>query len=210
MNIQSLHQATAANDCRALKRLIKSGADVDTPNEEGNTPLQVAMLEGSFEAASLLLAAGADPNVEDEFCMQPLHHQCHSLRFIDLLLAHGAYPDPYCCNGNTPLLRAAAYGDTDCVGRLLDAGADTHQVANDGWTVAHWAVSGEHFGNPDAPQALQALLDWGAAWDVSNKDGETPLELAQRWSGRCKRSIAILKQHIAKQAPPKKRRKKVR
>jgi ankyrin repeat protein len=64
-------------------------------------------------------------------------------------------------DGATPLLIAARDGCARCVDALLHAGAELSAVLSDGSTVLHAAACN------DAPQALQLLLERGAAAAVS-------------------------------------------
>lgn len=58
--------AAAAGDGRValLQRLLAQGADPDTRDPDGATPLYLAAVQGENRCAELLLAAGASPNAE--------------------------------------------------------------------------------------------------------------------------------------------------
>lgn len=75
--------------------------------------------------------------------------------------------------GRTPLMSAAATGQTEAVRVLLGVGANVDARRQDGTTAACWAARGGH------ADTLQVLLDHGA--DVSSHDdvdGSTPLHFA--------------------------------
>jgi RNA polymerase sigma factor (sigma-70 family) len=57
--------AALFNRPRALSRLIEAGADVNIVSAAGNTPLHVAAMRGYADVVRRLLAAGADPTIED-------------------------------------------------------------------------------------------------------------------------------------------------
>jgi ankyrin repeat protein len=57
--------AAAANDVGRLEQLLSDGADVNARNSGGLTPLHAAALMGHLEAATFLLAHGADPTARD-------------------------------------------------------------------------------------------------------------------------------------------------
>ncbi|KAF7239229.1 Fibronectin type 3 and ankyrin repeat domains protein 1 [Varanus komodoensis] len=47
--------------------LIDAGADVNTKDKDGKTPLMVAALNNQEELVTLLLERGADPDIKNEF-----------------------------------------------------------------------------------------------------------------------------------------------
>lgn len=55
------------------EELLKFGADVNSENEFGRTPLHLAAYGCKLEAALLLLMHGADPNKQDSKGDTPLH-----------------------------------------------------------------------------------------------------------------------------------------
>ncbi|MFD7875261.1 ankyrin repeat domain-containing protein [Streptomyces sp. NPDC059766] len=59
-----LHFAADEQDAAAVGSLLAAGADVDVPDEEGNTPLWQAVFtyRGDGAVLSLLVEAGADPD----------------------------------------------------------------------------------------------------------------------------------------------------
>lgn len=63
-----LHWAVLAHHTKAVKTLLEGGADVNAVDRFGYTPLMYAATIdfGDAEAASMLLAAGADPRIKDK------------------------------------------------------------------------------------------------------------------------------------------------
>ena len=81
-------------------------AQLEKKDSQGRTPLAAAAFKLSSGAAKLLLAAGADPNVEDAKGDRPLHLACRrsgikaeakALKTVEALLEGGA--DPLAANG---------------------------------------------------------------------------------------------------------------
>lgn len=68
----SLHQAIEANDYRLLRRLLRSGADVNGRDAKGDTPLHLAVKRNYVEAVAILLAAGADTAATNREGLTPL------------------------------------------------------------------------------------------------------------------------------------------
>lgn len=52
--------------------LIKTGADLDKVDAEGDTPLLLAIRKGSLPMAKNFVSLGADPNAGGTPCMTPL------------------------------------------------------------------------------------------------------------------------------------------
>ena len=80
--------------------------------------------------AEVLLKAGADPDIQREWCGTPiLHHSIRSAepKVFDLLLRHGADPRKTDCDGKTALHYSANWGQTNIAKRLLAAGLDPNE-----------------------------------------------------------------------------------
>jgi ankyrin repeat protein len=79
-----------------LDFLIKQGCDFNKGDDEGLTPLHAAALDNNYIAAEILLFAGAQVDIEDNFGNTPLFRAVYSyqddLSIISLLLQYGANP----------------------------------------------------------------------------------------------------------------------
>ncbi|KAF7503672.1 hypothetical protein GJ744_003401 [Endocarpon pusillum] len=73
---------------------------------------------------------------------------------------------------DTPLIWASEMGSTECVKRLLAAGADPNAFEIDGWSALHWAARNGH------PDVATLLLAYGASLDHRDGRGHTPLHWA--------------------------------
>jgi len=75
-----------------LRILLELGADPNTGDVFGTTPLHDASLKDATTVARLLIDAWADMNVRDQFGNTPLHLACGcgSRGMVELLLARGA------------------------------------------------------------------------------------------------------------------------
>ncbi|PWT83835.1 MAG: hypothetical protein C5B57_06135 [Blastocatellia bacterium] len=161
----------------------------------------------SLDAVKLLLEWGADPNqvyskkipprqAQGDIIVPPgatpLYRAIKStdLTAIRLLIDKGANPSIATKDGSTPLMVAAGLGarrggDEDVVekaGRadpvdaarlFVEAGADVNAVNDAGNTAMHNAAQ------TGANRMVEFLAHHGARFDVKNKQGKTPLDVAR-------------------------------
>lgn len=155
---------------------IEEGFDVNSADYDRRTALHLAAVKGFDECIALLLAAGADPNVEDAFQGTPLWEACKHRHesTIKLLVKHGAQLGKTASHAS--LLCQCVYdGDLDLLKCLLLAGCNVNAGDYDARTALH--ISAAEGNLP----AVRLLLEVGRA-DVGVRDrwNNTPLMEAQR------------------------------
>jgi uncharacterized protein len=115
------------------KRNPRPGVD-----EYGRTPLHYAAADGKVEEVIRLLAAGANPNAQDDNGWSPLHFaaQAVSPGATEALLAAGAQTELKDSFGNTALSTAVfeSRGNGSVIQLLRRAGADPHAANSSGVT----------------------------------------------------------------------------
>lgn len=125
---------------RVTELLARDPLLAQTNSRDGFSGLGLAVFFGHVEIARLMVEAGADVNRPSDNAIRvaPLHSAVESGRaeLLDLLLSHGAKPDPVEFLEATPLHSAAARGSREMVEKLLAAGADRHRKTKDGKTAA--------------------------------------------------------------------------
>jgi uncharacterized protein len=201
-----LHACSASNNVKGIKALISSGADLEERSREKAKPsrnglvtaLHVAASHSNIEAAKLLLEAGADANARTQLPKPnggatPLFFAECSPKLVSLLLEAGAdvtlkvaVDEEHGSGLNfetvlgyyTSVIDARA----EVVKMFLDAGADPNgKDTLFGYTPLHNVAL--LYGNDDEVVKLgKLLLEYGADPLLTNKDGETPLELAKELS----------------------------
>jgi ankyrin repeat protein len=166
-NQTPLTEAVLLWDTGRVRRALAGGADVNATNGAGFTALMLAAMKAQDQTVDILLAEGADPNLE------ALPHGWTALRqaassgnpkIIKSLLKAGARLDAKDRNGWTPIVIAAMAAKAENVKALSDAGA---QLKMD-------LVFASALGQLDQVKTLSGATDINA----KNDTGRTPLVAA--------------------------------
>jgi len=123
---------------REAQELLARGADVNTTNKEGYTPLHLSAAKGKTKITKFLLEHGADPHVQSIDELNPMH--CAAAKgnpeILQLLLDHGANIDIAIDFGQlTPLHFAAFYRHKTAVKLLVQQGANIKAPSASGRTA---------------------------------------------------------------------------
>ncbi len=169
-----LYEAAADGNIALVKSLIAGGADVNTPNIWGWTPLYVAVVIGNGDIVNLLIAKGANVDAPNNQGETPLRLAIGKGRrnIVKLLIENGADFRTADKNGVTPLHTTAEQGDIDTATLLIDNGADVNAKDKWIWTPLHYACWKNH------KDMAEFLITKGADINTKNEDGQTPLLLA--------------------------------
>ncbi|MEM3369879.1 MAG: ankyrin repeat domain-containing protein [Candidatus Micrarchaeia archaeon] len=127
---------------RIAKELIKAGADINSEDNDGWTPLMFACKYGEEQLVKLFLKAGADPNHRSKAGTTPLsiaavNNQIGVIRF---LIEAGADPNITSSTGKTPLIKATEKGYLEAVRTLIENGADLDIRDEEGNTALSYAI----------------------------------------------------------------------
>ena len=162
-----LHWAALRGDSRAIARLLACGAEPNTKDMDGNTPLQHAV-PSDIASVELLLMAKADVNNTNKWGRTPMHYispftTSSVQRMIDL----GADIDCSDHNGSTPLHKACHDGNIRVVEKLLSCGADINAQTKEGNCSIHTAIMNDHnrtlsilTSNPHVDYKVKNHSDW--------------------------------------------------
>jgi len=177
---EGLHRAAWQGDLPKVKALIGSGANLDVRDARGRTPLHVATHARQREAVKLLAKAGAnlDALEDDRYDAVTVASVADDPSTLALLLSLGANPGQVTSRyDGTALIAAAHLGHDEVVRKLIAAGAPIDHVNNLHWTaVIEAIVLGD--GGPRHQRTLAALIDAGANLKLTDRQGNTPLQLA--------------------------------
>ena len=178
----ALFAAVEANDVATVKARLDAGVDPNQPrgNEDGRTPLILAIEQGYYDCMRLLLDGGANAHFYEEGYRSPLRVALHKqdAAAVKILLEYGADPfydaatkraDGTEYNVCMTDLQVAAEGDPAIAQMVKDA---SHK-----FEICHLLKKTKAAEPNDIP-AITALLDKGCPVDAQNYDGRTALMYA--------------------------------
>ena len=176
-----LHAAAQRGDVAQIQRLGTTSAVVNTTDSYGRTPLHVSTFAKQREAIRALVKAGADLNKleNDRYDAVTIASVADDEETLRVLLQLGASAKLTTSRWDgTALIAAAHLGHDGVVRQLIQAGAPLDHVNNLHWTAAIEAVV---LGNGGARHqaSLKALIDAGANLKLTDRQGQTPLQLAR-------------------------------
>ncbi|PVV14328.1 MAG: hypothetical protein B6D72_04155 [gamma proteobacterium symbiont of Ctena orbiculata] len=138
-----LHNVVQEENRTALKQAIASAESLDARDPNGWTALMYATKAGKSDAVSLLLTAGASPDIGDRLGRTPLNMAVSVPKKVSqLLIQAGADINQRNAGGATALMLAAGNGRQDLVSLLLDAGARLDLKDYQGNSVVDWSRRG--------------------------------------------------------------------
>lgn len=179
-----------------LRDIISIGGNVDSPLDDGYTPLMRACTMNSLESAKLLVYAGANVNKRgvDNSTAIIIASRFGSTEIVKFLLDKGAdigmsthtgsnsellnpikrlfRRETNVNDGYTALMMACFNGHVETSSVLLDGGADINDIGPLGNTSLHASIINNR------TDIIQLLVKRGANVNISNVDGHTPIMLA--------------------------------
>lgn len=175
--MSELHTAAKNGDLKLVQSLIEEGADVNSTNVYGTTPLILASWEGHVEIVKLLLEKGANVNSADNVRSTPIHKASEKghIEVAKLLIKEGADINQatnhrFCF---TPIHMASGKGHVEVVNLLVEKGADVNQDSKFGFTPLFEASLDNHI------DVVRFLIEKGADVNhVISANGHSALYVA--------------------------------
>lgn len=130
---ERLRKAAENGDLAGVRSALQSGANVNSRDAEGMTPLMYGVAGGSDEVVSALLAAGANVDAQSDkgYTAAAFAVVGNKPAMVKKILARGG--DPNLTISGVPLLIFAALkGFTECGQALINAGADVNFKMSNG------------------------------------------------------------------------------
>ncbi len=155
-----------------IEKLIQGGADPNSCDENGKTPLMAAAENGNENALETLLLYGADVNCLDNAKWSALMRAAFwgKLKCIKILLENGADINAIDDGGRSPLLEAIDNSLVEVIDLLLENGADIYIKDNEGMNGLDLASI-----NNDM-EVIQLLKSKGYAFEDENNENESDEE----------------------------------
>lgn len=173
-----LFDGAARGDLSEIKQALASGANIDAPNDKGDTALILASNANQPQAADLLLDQGARVDIAgfagrtatmglaEAGALEPLNHLLTLHPDVSLSAQDRA--------GQTALILAAWLGHAPCVGLLVRHGAPVNETNR--WNQsALIAAAIQSSVNP----ALILAAARGVDLEIVDSDGNTALDVAE-------------------------------
>lgn len=172
---------------RCTRKLLSYGADVNTVDADGDSPLMLAAANDHYLVAKLLVAIGAKINHTSDRGRTALHAAVWNQRreLVKLLINFGADVGIQELYGETAVMLCARRGFADILRILLRVGCDIGVKSDEQDTALHYAARYNH---PDCVEQL--LTHDRASVDAKNMWGYTPLMLAILYS--CDMTVNLL------------------
>jgi ankyrin repeat protein len=176
-----LFAAAAKGDAAAIARLASAGEKVNAKDGRGRTPLHVAAFMKQRDAMKALVDAGAEPNAldADRYDAVTIAAVADDPATMGAALELGNRATNVTSRyDGTALIAAAHLGHVEVVRMLIKAGAPLDHVNNLGWTaLIESIVLGD--GGTRHTATLAALVEAGANVDIADRQGLSPLHLAE-------------------------------
>ena len=164
-------EAAATGNIETVKQHLAAGWDVDAEDNYKTTPLQFAAQGGHKKIVELLIAEGADVNVNEDG-NSPLHIAANR-EIAELLITNGADVNAKKGFGSTPLHSALFVKRKEIAKLLIAEGADVNAKSEEGTTPLHLAATSGH------NEIAELLIAKGADVNANKVYGETPLDSAR-------------------------------
>ena len=139
----TLHHACWDEQGEVVKVLLqKEKESVNKLNDEGESPLMLAVKRSNLVITELLLDAGAMADCADLKGVMPLHIAAGNgdLFVAKALIGAGAGINVRTVEGRTPLILAAKRGRNDLTAMLIETGADVNAVDNQQHSALYYAT----------------------------------------------------------------------
>jgi ankyrin repeat protein len=185
-----IFEASKQGYIEIVKELIENKlVDINSQNKDGDSALNLSIINAHFEIVKYLLYSGANPNIKDNDKVSPLMAACMSyenindyLQIIKLLLKYNVDINAQDIEGNTALFHALMCSNKiEIVDLLLKAGADPNIKNNDGDNalILLFSSNGDILKRMLRTKRVKLLLENGVDYNIKTKESvHTALTIA--------------------------------
>ncbi|CAJ0592538.1 unnamed protein product [Cylicocyclus nassatus] len=166
----ALLEATGRADAAEVERLLREGANPNSHNEDGLTPLHQCAIDDNQQIMLLLLSHGADVNAQDTEQWTPLHAAacCAHINVVKILIANGANLLAVNADGNMPYDICDDETTLDAIESEMAARGITQAYIDDQRGAPEKAMLDD----------MKSLHQQGYPLDARQPDGSTYLHIA--------------------------------
>ncbi|KAL8769315.1 MAG: hypothetical protein Q9209_004697 [Squamulea sp. 1 TL-2023] len=182
VNAMPIHLAAQTGNIATVQALIRAGADVNSVVRQTQmTSIHYAAeYQSNSDQIHGLISLGAVINGKDYLSWTPLHWASWRghLSSLEALLENGADVNARTLDGNASIMLAVANNSYECVGKLIEAGADCSIVRDSQWNILHCAAIG---GSVDTVRSLAVanLLDVDIQYLRTKDTGQTVADMLE-------------------------------
>jgi uncharacterized protein len=177
---EALGYVAADGHLDLVEKFLDTGkVEINKPNDNGNTPLLLALKGGKAITISKLIDAKANVNWFNKAGRNALMITTSnpSIEIIRLFIGSGVKVNATDLDGKTALMCLASYrcpNTANVAEMLIDAKANVNAQDVDGWTTLMYAARD---GNPEI---AEILIKAGANLSLKTKDGRTAQAIAEQ------------------------------
>ncbi|MDQ3156250.1 MAG: ankyrin repeat domain-containing protein [Actinomycetota bacterium] len=177
---RDLLRAAEKGDADAAALALRAGADLESRNDQRQTPLLLAAANDRYAVARLLVDLGADPDALDARHDTPwlVTGVTGSVAMLETLLP--AHPDLTIKNryGGLSPIPAGERGHADYIRRVVSTDVNLNHVNDLGWTaLLETVILGD--GSKPYQDIVETLVRAGVDTSIKDKNGRTALDHAK-------------------------------
>ncbi|XP_041379594.1 serine/threonine-protein phosphatase 6 regulatory ankyrin repeat subunit C-like, partial [Gigantopelta aegis] len=173
---KKLLTAAENGNLEEVRLALSEGANIDTQDKDGGTPLHFASQRGHVDTIRYLISQGADTTIKNKRGHTPMDkvkaHDPNRDEIIKFFDEKDETDETDRKNKNTPLHEAAWRGYTDIAQVLIEHGASLRATNTDKSlleAIRFWRFRG-----------VKSAIEKGADLNILDSDGSSPLHLACR------------------------------
>ncbi len=181
---------------RLLELLIGAGADVNAVNDEGISPIQIAVQQDNKKIIKILYKHGAVYRPELDYPLLfavVIEHNCKKVKSLLNKGGNVNARDPI--HHWTLLHWAAACGDLEMIQVLASHGAVLNARNVRGETPLHLAIGVKVFADMVGHLVVDKLIKYGATLQANNFKEKAPLDYLSTTHATCGKIISIAKKN---------------
>ena len=173
----ALHLAAKSGDDKLVRRLASMQGLVNSLTDKGWSPLHLAALNGSPNAAEVTTSTSCFPPTPSPPLVAAIANFVSFHFVLQILIENGAKVDGITQDERSPTHIAAAYGRTYTLQQLIQKGnANIHAQTNkEGYAPIHFASLYGH------DRMVDLILRFGADVNLVSHSGWTPIHLAAKY-----------------------------